>query len=147
MTITKAEIEEIKNANGAVNSKEAVAALIAKYERELMFKAESKKGNVKFTVKSSVTQESREVIGQVFGDGLAFHKGAFGEKTWRLTHVKTGIALLSGKRNDVKKKALAFNEWPGSKIILAAMDQHGYEALKHVGQETIDQYRAIYTMD
>lgn len=52
MTITQAEIQEIKNANGAANSKEAVAALIAKFERELVFKAESKKGAVKLTLRA-----------------------------------------------------------------------------------------------
>lgn len=147
MTITQAEIQEIKNANGAINSKEAVAALIAKFERELVFKAESKKGAVKITITSPHTHESREIIGQSFGDGLAFHKDAFGGKTWRLTHIKSEIPLFSGKRDDVKKKALAFVKWDGSKIILAAMDEHGYEALKHVEQDIIDRYRAIYTMD
>lgn len=52
--------------------------------------------------------------------------------------------VLSGKKLNVTKAIKEFEQWEGKEHLHAALNEHGVQALRHLPETTVQEYREIY---
>ena len=142
--ITQAQLKELKEAHDKNHANAFVMALIEKWGAELFLKESQKEGNVTFTLKSRKGDESREVVAVKIGENFGLHKDAWGGSFWVLTHIPSGVKVLSGKKATLSGVVKDFAQWKGINELDGAMQKHALEALRHVPDNITAEYRAFY---
>ena len=139
--ITQAQIQELKEARDM----DAIHGLIKKWSNELFLKESKKQGNVTFTLKNLQGNDSRDVVAIKIDENFGLHKDAWGGSYWVLTHIPSGVKTLSGKKQTLSGVVKDFAQWQGLRELDKAMCEHGLQALRHVQDNTVQEYREFYT--
>ncbi len=138
--INQAQLNELKKCHDM----SAINGLVNKWSAELFLKESQKSGNVTFTLKNLRGDESREVVAIQIGESFGLHKDAWGGSFWVLTHIPSGIKVLSGKKATLSAVVKDFAQWGGLNELDEAMKEHGLQALRHVNDNITQEYRAFY---
>lgn len=99
--ITKSQIEKLKDCHNI----EQLHALIKTWEAEHFTKEMENNDSVEIIVFNHNKTVEKRVAGKRVSQSFAFCDSAWGEKTFHLMHIKTGLSLLTGKKKAVTECA------------------------------------------
>jgi len=143
MTVTLNEVAQLEQAF----KNNSLPQLLKKWKDAAEIKELNKKDTVKFEVTSFKGDEKRPVIGKRIATNYAYHKDVWNGKDYRLTHIETGCMVLSGKKLNVVEAIKKFEQsFEGKERLHAALNEHGVQALRHLPEHIVQQYRDIYIM-
>lgn len=139
--ITNQEIQELKYAvqNGTTDQ------LIKKWENKIFQSEINKAGNRAVTLKNQQNSVTKTIIGKEVAQNFVMHKDAWGGSFYVLTHIETGVKVLSGKKSKLSSIIKDFIKWEGLQKLNEAITKHGLDALKYLDQQTVNEYRVFYT--
>lgn len=138
--ITPSEIAELKKAL----KNDDVENLISKWESRIFQSEINKKGNTTLTLTNQQTGATKTIIGKEVTEDFVFHKDAWNGNFYVLSHKKTGIKILSGKKQTLAGVIKNFIKWEGLEQLTDALNNHDMQTLKYVSDETVKTYRKFY---
>jgi predicted metal-dependent RNase len=132
--INQTEIDRIQAAHDKGDIEGLIKALKAELRaRELM------RGD---TCEIKPLNSDKSVVAKIIGEHYGLHKTM--GTTWNLTHIKTGVPVLIGKKARIMAIIDDFIAWDVKEKLYQAIEEHKLNALNHITPEQTSEYRDFY---